>query len=156
VWALLLPLAPAVASHPHAMPLGGAFLSALYIVGSGICHQLPERSFHLWGHQLPVCARCTGIYSGAALAVIVTTWMAPVKGRPADTGAGQRFSAAFWRAILGVAATPALISLLYEWTTGHMPSHWIRAATGIPLGAVVAWMVVWATVPRNHAENQVN
>jgi hypothetical protein len=52
-----------------------------------------------------------------------------------------------WRAILGASAMPAAISLLYEWTTGHMPSNWVRAATGVPLGAVVAWMVLWATRP---------
>jgi uncharacterized membrane protein len=35
--------------------------------GGVICHQLPERSFFLSGIQLPVCARCTGLYlSGAA------------------------------------------------------------------------------------------
>jgi len=49
------------------------------------------------------------------------------------------------------AATPALISLFYEWTTGHMPSNGVRAATGVPLGAVVAWMVMWATRP-GHAQ----
>ena len=29
-----------------------------------ICHRIPERSFHIKGHQFPVCARCTGFYSG--------------------------------------------------------------------------------------------
>ena len=43
------------------------FLAFLYAAGSVICHQLPERSFFLDGRQLPVCARCTGLYlSGAA------------------------------------------------------------------------------------------
>lgn len=27
-----------------------------------ICHRIPERSFHIRGHQFPVCARCTGFY----------------------------------------------------------------------------------------------
>ena len=151
MWALLLPLTPFIAARPHPVPAEVAVLSAVYLTGSAICHQLPERSFDLWGHQMPVCARCTGIYSGAALAVIVATWMAALKGRPADAGAERRFSAAFWRAILGVAATPGLISLLYEWTTSHMPSNGIRAATGVPLGAMVAWMVMGATRP-GHAQ----
>ena len=28
------------------------------------CHQIPERSFFLYGYQLPLCARCTGIAIG--------------------------------------------------------------------------------------------
>jgi hypothetical protein len=164
VWALLLPLAPLIAARPHAAPLAGLFLSAVYIIGSGICHQLPERSFHLLSHQMPVCARCTGIYAGAAMAAIVATRMAPLKGRPTidgeerptGAGVGRRFSAAASRALLGVAALPAAISLLYEWTTGHMPSHWARAATGLPLGAAVAWLLVQAMTPQARAADQVN
>lgn len=35
------------------------------------CHQIPQRSFFLKDHQLPLCARCTGIALGhvAALAI---------------------------------------------------------------------------------------
>lgn len=29
-----------------------------------ICHRKPERSFFIKGHQFPVCARCTGFYTG--------------------------------------------------------------------------------------------
>ena len=28
------------------------------------CHQLSERSFHIFGFQCPLCARCTGIFLG--------------------------------------------------------------------------------------------
>ncbi len=35
-----------------------------------ICHRLPERSFHLRNHQFPVCARCTGFYTGLAIFLI--------------------------------------------------------------------------------------
>lgn len=31
-------------------------------ITSLICHRKPERSFHIKGHQFPVCARCTGFY----------------------------------------------------------------------------------------------
>ena len=33
-------------------------------LGKYICHQIPERSFFIKGHQFPVCARCTGFYTG--------------------------------------------------------------------------------------------
>jgi uncharacterized membrane protein len=31
------------------------------------CHQLSDRSFHINGVQLPLCARCTGIFFGLLL-----------------------------------------------------------------------------------------
>lgn len=34
------------------------------------CHQLPERSFHWKGRQLPVCARCTGVFAGQVLGLL--------------------------------------------------------------------------------------
>jgi len=35
-----------------------------------ICHRIPERSFFIRGHQFPVCARCTGFYTGLAVYLI--------------------------------------------------------------------------------------
>lgn len=37
-----------------------------------ICHRKPERSFHIHGHQFPVCARCTGFYTGLLVYLIYT------------------------------------------------------------------------------------
>jgi uncharacterized membrane protein len=31
---------------------------------SGVCHQIPDRSFHFWGEPAAVCARCLGLYAG--------------------------------------------------------------------------------------------
>ena len=36
-----------------------------------ICHRIPERSFFIKGHQFPVCARCTGFYTGLVVYLIV-------------------------------------------------------------------------------------
>lgn len=35
-----------------------------------LCHRLPERSFHFKNHQFPVCARCTGFYTGLVIFLI--------------------------------------------------------------------------------------
>lgn len=36
-----------------------------------MCHQIPERSFHIKGKQFPLCARCTGILFGYILGIII-------------------------------------------------------------------------------------
>jgi hypothetical protein len=59
-----------VVAAPQLSPSVAAFI---YAFGSLICHQRPERSFHLAGAQLPVCARCLGIYMGVAIGSIVAT-----------------------------------------------------------------------------------
>ena len=60
---ILAPLA-AASGHPQ-------FASAIYTAFSYVCHQIPERSFHLAGHKFAVCSRCTGLYAGLALAALV-------------------------------------------------------------------------------------
>ena len=39
-------------------------------IGYAICHRIDERSFHLFGRQLPLCARCTGEFNAAAVTLI--------------------------------------------------------------------------------------
>jgi uncharacterized membrane protein len=132
-WSLGLVLAPAVASRPLsvASSVGYAFALVMYAAGSIVCHQRPERSFHLLGAQMPVCARCAGIYAGAAVAAIAA-WSKPPPGR-VSSGTGRG---------LLLFALPAAGTLLYEWTTGQDPGNWMRFASGAPLGAAVAWVLL--------------
>lgn len=43
------------------------------LIGYAVCHQLPERSFHIAGEQLPLCARCSGTFVGALLGFVMLT-----------------------------------------------------------------------------------
>jgi uncharacterized membrane protein len=47
------------------------FASSLYQAFSFVCHQIPERSFHLDGQKFAVCSRCTGLYAGFAVAALI-------------------------------------------------------------------------------------
>lgn len=38
-----------------------------------LCHRIPERSFFIKGHQFPVCARCTGFYTGLLAYIIINS-----------------------------------------------------------------------------------
>ena len=152
IWMILLIAAPFVASRAHASTLGTLFVVSVYGVGSVVCHQLAERSYHLWTAQMPVCARCAGIYFGAAgsaigAAIYRTTSLACRDGLNVAQGSSLATRA---RLGLALAVTPTALTLVYEWTTGQMPAHAIRALAGVPIGAVAAWLVV--TV----ADNQVN
>jgi uncharacterized membrane protein len=116
-----------------------AYLLALVVYGVGgvVCHQLPARSFYLWGRQLPVCARCTGIYAGAAIAAVIGRSV----GRPfrrAVNGKDSRLP----RTVALLASLPTILTLVYEWTTGVTPSNTVRAAAGLVLGAALSWLVV--------------
>ena len=42
------------------------------------CHQLSERSFHIGGFQLPLCARCTGIFFGVLIIGPVCCSLLPI------------------------------------------------------------------------------
>jgi len=137
VWAVALPSAAMVASIQA--PGVPAYLSALavYGIGSIVCHQLPDRSFYLWGRQLPVCARCIGIYVGAAVIALIAMAVARLESRGPLL---YRLNARAPSAVLAVA--PTLLTLGYEWTTGTAPANWIRAAAGLVLGAMVSALVL--------------
>jgi uncharacterized membrane protein len=138
-WAFALAFAPLVASRAHAWPPLYEFSVAVYGLGAVVCHQLPARSFRLWGAQMPVCARCAGIYAGAALAAVVMV----VRGfQPAGARKATVDEASRARAVLLAAALPSLATLVFEWTTGQTPSNTIRAAAGVPLGAAVSWLLL--------------
>jgi hypothetical protein len=67
LWAAAIVAAPFAASHGRLvwMPV------AAYQIGALICHQRPERSFHVAGTQMPVCARCFGLYAAGAAGVLI-------------------------------------------------------------------------------------
>lgn len=158
-WALALPLAAFTASHP--VGGSGAEITALavYALGGVLCHQQPGRSFHLWGVQMPVCARCVGIYAGAAFAALAAIRPAihrpTVRGTTAR-GATVRFEAdspyppETARRVLVAAAAPTVLTLLYEWVASDTPANWIRAGAGLVLGGAATVLIL--SVARNRVD----
>jgi uncharacterized membrane protein len=142
-WVVALFVAVLVASRPSVGVPVYALSAAVYEIGSLICHQLPNRSFYFWGAQLPVCARCTGLYVGASVAALVATRIGRVRQRQVWDRAKE---------LLLLGAVPTAVTLIYEWSSGNMPGHWIRAAAGFPLGAIVMLIVLAATTPESVVE----
>ena len=115
----------------HGSPNVGSLV--LNAIASRICHQRPERSFHTADAKWPVCARCSGLYLAAPLGALV-----------AVTGRRVRRVRRVWRA-LALAASPTIATLALEWFGVVDPGNAWRAASALPLGAFVAFLVVSAT-----------
>lgn len=60
----------AIAGAPYLRSRGLGAAGFFYACFAPTCHQIPSRSFLLWGFPLAVCARCFGIYAGFALGVL--------------------------------------------------------------------------------------
>ncbi len=52
-------------------------ISLAHWFGSAVCHQWPAHSYFIAGVELPLCARCTGMYLGALLTILYHTWRHP-------------------------------------------------------------------------------
>jgi len=140
LWAASLPVAAHAASDAPGV-LTYPFALVVYAIGSLVCHQRPDRSFHLHGVPLPVCARCVGIYVGAAIASLGQALFAFQQKRIPLRHAFKR-AAVPPTARLLAASAPTVATLVYEWTTGVTPSNWLRAAAALPVGFVVMQMLV--------------
>lgn len=137
-WAAWLAAIPIVAAdRPDGATLLGT--AATYQVGSIICHQRPDRSFHIGGVQTPVCARCLGLYGGAAVGAMVGIgW-----GRRRSRGLEQsRMRLSMLRIILLVAAVPTVALWALEHASVLGVTNLARFTGALPLGAAVAWFVV--------------
>ncbi len=67
-WGLVAALAAlAIVFLTHTPP---GFWNKLIAVGSAVCHQDSTHSFLVYGRQMPLCARCTGMYLGALLSLV--------------------------------------------------------------------------------------
>ena len=131
MWLGLLAAAPALS-----VPVAGV----LYAIGSLICHQIPERSFYLHGFQLPVCARCLGLYAGGAVGSLAALFV------------GRAFTARQAPLVTAIAAVPTVVTVVMEWGAGWPVSNVVRAAAIVPLGLAVAFVVVRAVATLHYDE----
>ncbi|MFS8086483.1 MAG: DUF2085 domain-containing protein [Acidobacteriota bacterium] len=118
--------APLAASSGHL-----AFATAIYKAFSFVCHQIPERSFHLAEHKFAVCSRCTGLYAGFAVAALGYPLIRPLK----LTDTPRRL----W---LILAAVPLTIDFALGYFSIWQNNHLSRFLTGALLSSVAVFYVI--------------
>src|SRR5258708_33272180 len=136
VWAGTCAIALAILSLIVAAPATQAYghpviASSIYKAFSFVCHQIPERSFHLAGHQLAVCARCTGLYVGFAVGALLY----PLARSLQRTDTPARF----W---LMLAILPLLIDFALGYFSIWENTHLSRFLTGALLSSVAVFFIM--------------
>lgn len=130
VWSLLIVAAPLAKANG-----GVAVSSPLYIFFSFICHQIPERTFHILEEPFGVCSRCLGVYFG----LLAGFALYPL-----------------WRNIDEITPVPrfwlflSLIPIAIDWSLTTFGiwenNHASRFITGLILGVACATFIVPAIV----------
>lgn len=122
-------------------------LAFIFAVGSVICHQLPERSFFLDGRQLPVCARCAGLYLSGAAGLAgwwAAKWLRGWRPQPLPPASAPWAAAGPARWTMGlllIVATPTVVSYLTGVLGVWDGSNVTRAVLAVPLGVVAGAVV---------------
>lgn len=129
-WVSLILIAPLAKSSGFA-----GLSSPLYRFFSFICHQIPERSFHIHDEQFGVCSRCFGVYLGLFLGFAIY----PVWRRIDDVEPLPRF----WLFL-------SMIPICIDWSLTIFGiwenTHLSRVITGLILGLACATYIVPALI----------
>lgn len=126
-------------------------------IGYSVCHRIGERSFHIGSYQLPLCARCSGMYLGAVTGLVfqsIVGW--------------KRLKIPHWSVIallivflaaFGIDGSNSYLYLLKQISPGilqnipnlYVPNNTLRLLTGSGMGLGMAVMLfpafnqtVWA------------
>lgn len=113
------------------------FVEFAYAIGSVICHQIPDRSFFLDGRQLPVCARCTGLYLGGIVGL--AGWCAWKIGRGWRVIDASPRGAVRLVILTGVpTALSVALGITGVWDGSNVTRAMLALPLGISAGGVVA------------------
>ena len=126
-------------------------------IGYAVCHRISERSFHIGSTQLPLCARCSGMYLGAVTGLVfqsIIGW--------------KRMNIPHWSILavlavlvvaFGIDGSNSYLALLKQVSPGilpkipnlYVPNNTLRLLTGSGMGLGMAVMLfpafnqtVWA------------
>lgn len=125
-------------------------------IAYAVCHRIDTHSFYISQQQMPLCARCTGMYLGAVLGIAYQS-----------ITAGRRSGFPVWkvRIVLGVLfiafaidGTNSFLSIFPGAPSLYEPSNWLRLLTGTGMGLVIAALLfpvfnqsVWSTYDQEPA-----
>ena len=130
IWVFVILLAPIAATNNLEN-----ISNPIYSFFSYLCHQIPERSFHIENHEFAVCSRCFGVYFGLLAGFIIYPLFRSIE----ETEPLPRF----WLFL-------SLVPIAIDWLLGVFRiwenTFVSRFSTGMILGIACAVFIIPATV----------
>jgi uncharacterized membrane protein len=140
----LVPLAAVLVLLGFLMVTPPGLLGKADAFGYAVCHRIDARSFHIGTRQLPLCARCSGMFLGALLGLGFMTIVFPKRaGMPSKAMFIPLALMVFAFALDGINSYLTLMqglgtSFFSSIPTLYEPNNTLRLLTGTGMGLVIA------------------
>ena len=105
-------------------------------VGYAVCHRIDLRSFHIGVRQMPLCARCSGMYLGAMLGLVYLSALSRRRG-----GMPSNMIMIILGALVAAFVIDGINSFLSAFPGApqlYQPQNWLRLLTGTGMGIAIA------------------
>ncbi len=106
-----------------------------------LCHRITERSFTIAGRQFPLCARCSGMYLGAALVLLVMG----LAGRMRRAHLPPLKLLLVLLGLIGLMGIDGLNSYSHFFPNAphlYEPQNWLRLTTGMGTGIAMGMIIL--------------
>jgi len=105
-------------------------------IGYAVCHRIGVRSFYFGDRQMPLCARCTGMYLGSMLGLVYQL----VVGRKRMGIPPRRVIMILIAFVIGfgIDGVNSFATLFPNIPTLYQPQNWLRLLTGTGMGLAVS------------------
>ncbi len=110
------------------------------LIGYAVCHQIPSRSFHANGQQLPLCARCSGTFLGGLTGFVVLTLLGRRRANSLPSVPILVVLVGFIAA-LGIDGVNSYLTFFPNMPHLYEPQNWLRLTTGMANGIALSIIV---------------
>jgi len=141
-WFIPVAAAFAFAAWMYISPEGA--LGKLDAIGYAVCHRIDARSFQIGDRQLPLCARCTGEFYAAGLALVLQAIVSAKRSKLPSRGIIAVLVLFFLA--FGIDGSNSYLYLLKQTSPGtfekipnlYIPNNTLRLFTGSGMGIALA------------------
>ncbi len=114
-------------------------LGKMDAIAYAVCHRIPSHSFIIDGSQLPLCARCTGMYMGALISLVYQSRLGKHGGLPSKKILAVL---AFFLVAFGLDGVNSYLHLIPHAPSLYTPQNWLRLVTGTGMGIGMGAMLL--------------